>query len=172
MRKRVIIDSDAKNEADDQFAIVQALLSPSLDVVGVIPAHFGTRRTNDSMAESREEVVRLLKLMDLEDDVIVADGAPAAMVDERTPADSPGARLIIKASHEPGPLYVLFLGPLTDMAAAILLDPSIVSNAELTVVWIGGTPYDGAHGGETHGEFNLSNDVSAANVVLQSGVRV
>ena len=25
---RVIVDTDAKNEADDQFAIVQALLSP------------------------------------------------------------------------------------------------------------------------------------------------
>src|SRR4029453_2338350 len=172
MRKRVIIDSDAKNEADDQFAIVQALLSPSLDVVGVIPAHFGTRRTNDSMAESRHEVIPLLKLMDLDGDATVADGAPAAMVDERTPADSPGARLIVQASPEPGPLCVLFLGPLTDRAAAILLDPTIVNNHELTVVWIGGTPYDGAHGGEAQGEFNLSNDVTAANVVLQSGVTV
>jgi purine nucleosidase len=31
-RRRVIINSDAKNEADDQFAIVHALLSSSLDV--------------------------------------------------------------------------------------------------------------------------------------------
>jgi purine nucleosidase len=123
------------------------------------------------MAESRQEVIHLLKLMDLDGDVTVADGAPAAMTDEGTPADSPGARLIVQASHEPGPLFVLFLGPLTDMAAAILLDPAIVHNPELTVVWIGGTPYDGVHG-ETFGEFNLSNDVTAANVVLQSGVRV
>jgi purine nucleosidase len=172
VRKRVIIDSDAKNEVDDQFAIVHALLSPSIDVVGVIPAHFGTRRTTDSMAESRQEVIHLLKLMDLDGDVTVADGAPAAMTDEGTPADSPGARLIIQASHEPGPLFVLFLGPLTDMAAAILLDPAIVHNPELTVVWVGGTPYDGVHGGEPSGEFNLSNDVAAANVVLQSGVTV
>jgi len=69
--RRVIVNTDAKNEADDQFAIVHALLSPSLDVVGVIPAHFGTRRTNDSMAESRQEVIHLLKLMDL--DVHYAD---------------------------------------------------------------------------------------------------
>jgi len=172
MRKRVIIDSDAKNEADDQFAIVHALLSPSLDVVGVIPAHFGTRRTTDSLAESREEVIRLLKLMDLEHEVTVADGAPKAMTDDQTPVDSPGARLIIQAAHQPGPLFVLFLGPLTDMAAAILLDPTIVHNPELTVVWIGGNPYDGVHGGEPSGEFNLSNDVIAANVVLQSGVTV
>jgi hypothetical protein len=33
-RRHVIIDTDAKNEADDQFAIVHALLSPSLDVRG------------------------------------------------------------------------------------------------------------------------------------------
>ena len=31
-RRRVVINTDAKNEADDQFAIVHALLSPSLDV--------------------------------------------------------------------------------------------------------------------------------------------
>jgi hypothetical protein len=43
--RRVIIDSDVKNEADDQFAVVHALLSPTLDVRGVIPAHFGTHRT-------------------------------------------------------------------------------------------------------------------------------
>lgn len=29
---RVLIDSDAKNEADDQYAIVHALLSPKLKV--------------------------------------------------------------------------------------------------------------------------------------------
>ena len=45
-RRRVIINTDAKNEADDQFAIVHALLSPSLDVRGLIAAHFGTSRSD------------------------------------------------------------------------------------------------------------------------------
>ena len=40
-RRRVIINTDAKNEADDQFAIVHALLSPSLDVRGFIAAQVG-----------------------------------------------------------------------------------------------------------------------------------
>ena len=44
-RRRVIIDTDAKNEADDQYAIVHALLSPTLDVRGLVPAHFGTERS-------------------------------------------------------------------------------------------------------------------------------
>jgi hypothetical protein len=37
-RHRVIVNTDAKNEADDQYAIVHALLSPSLDIRGIIPA--------------------------------------------------------------------------------------------------------------------------------------
>jgi hypothetical protein len=31
-QRRIIINTDAKNEADDQFAIVHALLTPSFDV--------------------------------------------------------------------------------------------------------------------------------------------
>jgi purine nucleosidase len=52
--RRIIIDTDAKNEADDQYAIVHALLSPTLDVRGIVPAHFGTRKSSRSMEESRE----------------------------------------------------------------------------------------------------------------------
>ena len=37
---RLIVDTDAKNEADDQFAIVQALLSPKFENVGMVAAHY------------------------------------------------------------------------------------------------------------------------------------
>lgn len=171
MRRRLIIDTDAKNEADDQFAIVHALLSPSLDIAGIVPAHFGDARSRHSMQDSRDEVDLLLRLLD-RDDVVVANGAEHAVPDALTPVDSDGARLIISEARKPGPLFVIFLGPLTDMASALLLDPSIADNPDLTVVWIGGTPYDGATGGERRGEFNLSNDVTAANVVFQSRLRV
>src|SRR3954451_4942264 len=90
-RRRVIIDTDAKNEADDQFAIVHALLSPTLDVRGIVPAHFGTRRTQRSMLESREEVDHLLDLLDMRGQVRVENGAPHALPDAHTPVDSPGA---------------------------------------------------------------------------------
>jgi inosine-uridine nucleoside N-ribohydrolase len=172
MRKRLIIDTDAKNVADDQYAIEHALLSPSLDIAGIIPAHFGERRTMTSMLESRAEVELLLRLLDLDVEPRVCDGADRAMPDESTPVDSDGARLIIEEAHKAGPLYAIFLGPLTDMASALLLDPSIADNPDFTVVWIGGTPYDGIVGGEDHGEFNLSNDVHAANAVFGSGLRV
>ena len=125
------------------------------------------------MLDSRDEVDLLLRLLSLEGDVRVADGAPRALADEGTPVDSEGARLIIEEAHKPGPLYVIFLGPLTDMASALLIDPTIAQNPELTVVWIGGTPYDGIAGGEGEfGEFNLFNDIHSANVVFQSSLRV
>jgi purine nucleosidase len=172
-RRRVIINTDAKNEADDQFAIVHALLSPSLDVRGLIAAHFGTSRSNRSMEESREEIDLLLDLLSLEHQVTVANGAPEAIAGEQSPVDSAGAQLIIAESkHATGqdPLFVAFLGPLTDMASAILLDPDIV-HRDVVVIWIGGVGYGGV---ETYPgvEFNLRNDIAAANVVYDSGITI
>lgn len=40
---RLIINADAKCEADDQYAIVHAVLSPRLQIKGIVGAHFGTR---------------------------------------------------------------------------------------------------------------------------------
>ena len=170
-RRRLIVDTDAKNEADDQFAIVHALLSPSVEVRGLVAAHFGTRRSSRSMAESRDEIDLLLRLTDLEGEVVVADGAAGALPDEVTPVDSEGAQLIIaesKLATADSPLFVAFLGPLTDMASAILIDPEIAGR-HIVVIWIGGVGYGGL---ESYPgvEFNLSNDIAAANVVFDSGV--
>jgi inosine-uridine nucleoside N-ribohydrolase len=171
--RRVLIDTDAKNEADDQFAIVHALLSPTLDVRGLIAAHFGSRRTDRSMEESREEIDLLLNLMKLDGQVVVANGAATGIANEETPLDSPGAQLIIeesKLASTDDPLYVAFLGPLTDMASAILLDPEIIDRA-VVVIWIGGVGYGGIDSYPGI-EFNLSNDIAAANVVYDSGITI
>ena len=167
-RARVIINTDAKNEADDQFAIVHALLTPSFEIHGIIPAHFGTRKTDRSMEASRAEVDLLLDLMGWQDRVVVANGAPRAIPDEETPVPSPGAELIIKEAmrDDPRPLHIAFYGPLTDMASAILMEPKI-QERNVRVIWIGGGPWP--IGGW---EFNLSNDVTAANVVFKSKVEV
>lgn len=169
-RRRVIVDSDAKNEADDQFAIVHALLSPSLDLRGLVAAHFGGNRTTRSMEESREEIDLLLRLCP--HDVTVANGAAGPLPNESTPVDSAGARLIIEesklAAHD-DKLYVAFLGPLTDMASALLIDPE-VAERPVVVIWIGGPPYRSE---KLPGmEFNLSSDLNAANVVFDSGIEL
>lgn len=170
-RRRVIVSTDAKNEADDQFAIVHALLTPLFDLRGLIAAHFGVERTARSMEESRQEVDHLLVLMDMKASVRVENGAPHALPDELTPVDSAGARLIIEeAQKDEGTLYVAFLGPLTDMASALLMEPSIAER-DVVVVWIGGGPYGDVL--PTYWpEFNLRNDVASANVVFAAGVEV
>jgi purine nucleosidase len=170
--RRVIIDSDVKNEADDQFAVAHAVLSPSLDIRGIIPAHFGTERSDRSMLDSRDELDLLLQMMDAEE-VPVANGAPERLPDVSTPVDSPGARLIIDESRrrDAGPLFIGFLGPLTDMASALLLAPDI-AHTDTTVIWIGGPPYGDREWRGTWPEFNLRNDIHAANVVFGSGIDI
>lgn len=164
---RVILNTDAKNEADDQYAIVHALLTPLFDLHCIMPAHFGRKKSEHSLKDSHDEVMKLLDLMQLKGPRVI-DGALDAMPDETTPADSAGARFIIEQAmkDDPRPLHVAFLGPLTDMAAAILLEPRIVQR-NLRVVWIGGGAWP--VGGN---EYNLSNDIASANVVFRSGIEI
>ena len=167
-KQRVIVNTDAKNEADDQYAIVQAVLTPSFELHGVIPAHFGTGKSATSLKDSHDETIKVLQLMDLEGQVQVADGATHAMPDENTPVDSAGARLIIEEAmkEDSRTLFIAFYGPLTDMASALLLEPGIVER-DIVVVWIGGGAWP--NGGR---EYNLSNDIPSANVVMKSRLPV
>jgi purine nucleosidase len=165
---RVILNTDAKNEADDQYAIVHALLTPSFDLHGIVPAHFGALKSATSLKDSSDEVRKVLDLMSLSGEVRVADGATGPIPDETTPMPSAGADMIVREAmrDDPRPLHVAFLGPLTDMAAAILIEPRIAAR-NVRVVWIGGGAWP--VGGR---EYNLSNDIAAANVVFRSGIEV
>jgi inosine-uridine nucleoside N-ribohydrolase len=167
-KQRVIVNTDAKNEADDQYAIVQAILTPSFELHGIIPAHFGTRKSATSMQDSYDETMLLLRLMGLEDQVRVEAGAAHAMPDDSTPVDSPGAQLIIEQAmkDDDRPLHVAFYGPVTEMASALLLEPKI-EDRNIRVVWIGGGAWP--NGGR---EYNLSNDIHAANVIMKSNLEV
>ena len=163
---RVILNTDAKNEVDDQFAIVQTVLTQSFDLRGIIAAHFGTGKSDTSMQDSYDEIMHLLKLMHMEDEVVVKKGAAAALESEQEPQISEGSRLILEEAEKDGTLYIAFLGPLTDMASAIIQNPEIV-NKDIKVIWIGGGNYP--NGGS---EYNLKNDITAANVVFKSGIEV
>ncbi len=164
---RVITDTDAYNEADDQFAIVHAALSPKFENVGFIAAHFGINRVKLSMEASFQELERLFGHMAVPTKGLLYRGAVNPMPDRFTPVDSEGARLIIKEAmaDDPRPLFVTFLGPITDLASAYLLEPRIANR--LTAIWIGGGAYPS--GGI---EFNLGNDINAANVVFGSSIAV
>ncbi len=95
----------------------------------------------------------------------VVKGAETGLRDESTPIRSEGASLIIAEalSADERPLFVAMQGALTDLAAAILIEPSICGR--MTAIWIGGGQYP-----EGGAEFNLSQDIAAANVVMKSGM--
>ena len=114
---RLITDTDAKNEADDQFAVVQALLSPKMDNVGLIAAHFGIDRVPDAMEASYRELETILDKMYLPKDGLLYHGAPHALPDRTAPVVSEGAELIDRAAkkHAPPRHHQIKIYPLTDI---------------------------------------------------------
>ena len=164
---RLITDTDAKNEADDQFAVVQALLSPKMDNVGLIAAHFGIDRVADAMEASYHELETILDKMHFQKEGLLYHGAPHALPNKTTPVVSEGAELIVREAMKDDPrrLFVIFLGPLTDLASAYLMESRIANR--LTAIWIGGGVYPSGSP-----EFNLGNDVNAANVVFSSKIEL
>lgn len=168
---RVIVHTDCKNEADDQFAVAHHLMTPRFDVRGIVAAHFWKNPQEygelGTAQASYDEVLKVLDLMDLSGTVPVALGAPKALDDEFTPIDSEGAQLIINEAmkDEKRPLYLCCQGSLTDVASALLMKPEIADR--MTVIWVGGADYP--KGGF---EFNLMMDQNAVNVVFSSKVEV
>lgn len=174
-RKRVIIDTDTRNEVDDQFAVLHALMTPMFDVKGIIATHFGHDRIENSLEASYEELQKVLEYAGLKEKVKAVRGAKTGMTREKSGffsnlkcEETDGSRMIVEEAYAcqlGEKLYIGVLGPLTNVATAIALHPEI--NEKLIVVWNGGGLYP--DGGP---EFNLVNDILAANVVFQSGVEV
>jgi inosine-uridine nucleoside N-ribohydrolase len=166
---RVIVDTDAKNEADDQFALAHFLMTSQFDVKGVVAAHFDQAPRNygrgNTAHASFEEAKKVMSLMDLEGACPLVEGAPTPMRSETEPVFSQGAQLIIDEAMKTDerPLYVASLGAITDVAAAVLAEPRVASR--MTCVWVGGDEYPG---GDI--EFNLWQDINALNAVMASNL--
>lgn len=160
---RVIIDTDAACEADDPFAIAQALMTPKFIVKGICAAQFGTP---DTTKKSYDEILTVLDAMDM--DVPVFMGEEGTLADVKGKELSPAAKFLIEEAmkEDEKPLYVITIGAITNIATAIQACPEITG--KMTVLWIGGQGLDDIE--EGFREFNCGNDVEAANVVIGSGV--
>ena len=186
-RIRLVLDTDAKNEIDDRFAIAWALRSPDRFCVEAVYAApfshdclrslFGGKSLEHApgityaeapaagMEQSYEEIVKLYQMMGMDPAGKVFRGAGEYLVDKGAPVDSPAVQdLIRRAMSSPEPLYVAAMGAITNIASAILLEPALVE--KIVVVWLGGQPLYFDHGME----FNLMQDVAAAQVLFDSGV--
>lgn len=169
-RLRAVLDTDTYNEIDDQFALAYALLSPEqLDVVAIYAAPFHNSRSSgpeDGMLRSYDEIERVLDRLGRRGTLPVYHGSTAWLPEDSTPLPSAAADdLIARAmAADDDPLYVVAIGAITNVASAILKAPEIIER--IVVVWLGGHPSRWHHARE----FNLRQDVRAAQVVFDCGV--
>ena len=163
----VVLDTDAFNEIDDQFAIAYMLRSQEkLNVRAIYAAPFENDKSDsakDGMEKSYNEILKLLDM--LEENKTVLKGSDRWLGDEETPVISPAAEHLAKLAEEyspENPLYVVEIAAITTVASALLIHPRIAEN--LVIVWLGG---NSVSYGEND-EFNMRQDVAAARVVFKS----
>ena len=169
-----VLDTDAYNEIDDQFAISYLLASSGrVSVKAFYAAPFLNHKSEnprDGMEKSYREILRLLELADRPElQPYTFRGSEYYMPDEKTPVPSDAsadlaARAMAYSAEDP--LYVLSIGAITNVASAIVAAPEIIDR--IVVVWLGG---NATYWPDTR-EFNMSQDIAAARVVFGSGVRL
>lgn len=117
----VVLDTDAYNEIDDQFAICYMLRSPEkFNIKGICAAPFFNGNSSspaDGMEKSYNEIIKLLNLADKNELAErVYKGSPNYLPDESTPVDSPAADFIAKTADEytpEKPLYIVAIGAIS-----------------------------------------------------------
>ena len=169
----VILDTDAYNEVDDQYAIAYLLLLKNqFNPIGFTAAPFFNSLSTspeDGMNKSYDEILHILDLMgrsDLKDKVY--RGSTQYLPDEKAPVESEGAAFLVEQArlHSPDfPLHIIAIGAITNVASAILMDrEAMVNNTVIT--WLGGHSFHYSH----TGEFNMRQDIPAARVLFDSEV--
>lgn len=160
---RVIIDSDAANEVDDQWAIALALGFPErLKIEGFVAAHFGQRGGGKGIAKSRASLEATLTAAGLAEKFTLKNGSDPIVYRDRVP-ESEGVDFIIekaRAATPEKPLWLVLLGPATDGAAALLKAPDIAD--KVIVFWHGRSEWP-----EKCANFNAINDPLATQLLFE-----
>jgi purine nucleosidase len=167
-RTRIVLDTDANNELDDQHAIAYALLNG--DAFDVEAITVNRTRNGGGIEEQAVEAERVVQLTGVQGRVPVirgADGSFEQIAGQLGRPDFDGAAAvnrIIQEAHAtlPGETLVLLpVGKLTNIALALKKDPSIAR--KVRVVWLGSNYPE-------PGEYNQDNDEAALNYLLDSDV--
>ncbi len=165
----IIIDADTANEIDDLYAIVRAIAEPSFDLIAINSAQFHTSplASKNTVNESQlinEEIITLMGAKE----IVLPLGSNTPLIEYGVPISSEASRYIIEAAHkmrDGTKLNVVILGPCTNVASAILEDPSIIP--KLTVHYLGFWHKPAANSYDKK-EFNSGNDPIAVEVLLNS----
>lgn len=166
---RLIVDADTANEVDDLYAIARALIEPKFKLEGLTSAQWHTqdRAPNDTVGLSQQLNEEIVALMNRKD-VPLAMGSNFPMVNTSRPQRSAAAQLIIeKAQETPAgeKLTVVTLGPNTNIASAILLDPTIIPKLKVCYIGFWHSPTENTWNKR---EFNTNNDPNATDLLLNT----
>ncbi len=156
---RIILDTDLAmgapgSDIDDGFALALALADPGLRVELVT-----TVGGNSDVVTSTRLTHDLLGVLH-HADVTVVEGAPAS--------GAAGEELVRRVMAEPGEITVVAIGPLTNIAHAVALEPSFAQAVRELVV-MGGVYLEQTNVAAMPGEYNFWCDPAAAQAVLASG---
>lgn len=186
MARKIIIDTDPG--VDDAMAIFFALHSPELDLIGLTTI-FGNVHTTLATTNA----LRLLEIAG-RPDIPVAKGAdnplavpfggPVPFVHgddgqgnifldppQGKALDMTAAQFIIdRVMRSPGEITLVPIGPLTNIALALRLEPRIAENVK-EVVLMGGNAL-GPGNASPAAEANIRNDPEAADVVFSAPWKV
>ena len=170
---RAVLDTDTYNEIDDQFAIVQMLLSPeSIDLQAIYAAPFHNRRSDSpghGMQLSHDEILRLLERMGVRPDGFVHRGVTDYVGAAKKPLAAQAVDDLItraRAGSPEDPLYIVAIGAISNVASALLAAPDIIDR--VVVVWLGGHALEWPD----VREFNLRQDLGGAQILFDCGVAV
>jgi purine nucleosidase len=164
-RVPVVLSTDVGNEIDDQWTIVYLLLQPRFEVLGVMSAHAPTIAAPAGKTSHRILVDVVENRMGMRRHPPLIEGGSEPLETSVAGKRSPAVDFLIKTSarfSKEKRLTVFVIGAATDVASAILLDPSIIDR--IRIVQMGFT-------NEQNGdEFNVANDVHAVQAILNSNV--
>ena len=169
----VVLDTDAYNEIDDQFAIGYMLRNTQkFNIKGICAAPFLNGKStcaSDGMEKSYNEIRKLLSLAEMSDlESRVFKGSEEFLKDEKTAVRSDAADFMAALADDYSPekpLYIVAIGAITNVASALLKNPQMTENC--VVVWLGG---HGVHMPLAASEFNMNQDIAAARVVFGCGI--
>lgn len=180
---KIILDTDIGTNADDAIALCLALKSPEIEVAGVTTV-YGNTRLRKQVAE---QMIRLCeskpvpvyagheRTLSGKRDVfwtgIEGDGLKSD--DYGEPASKHAVDYLIEMVMEhPGQLTLVPIGPLTNVASALLKEPRLADNVK-DIVMMGGVTRLGRNGPELEKvEHNMRSDPEAAEVVFSSSAPI
>ncbi len=161
-----VLVTDCGVEVDDQWALTHLLLSPQIDLRAVITTHASSIgfSSASSAKEAADVIARVLPAGSPRPPVVQGSASP--LESTTRPRESAGLEKLLQlsrgfsSSHR---LVVFVTGAATDLASAILKDPSICDR--VSVVAMGFDDWPGGRDG-----FNVKNDPLAWRILLGSEV--